>query len=651
MSALLPLRWLLPVSLLVLWPTLGAAQNVVVLALSPTRNARSVSPLAAVAITFSQPPSAGSAAGVRVASTQAGGQKSGTFAIGGNTLTFQPTQPFQAGETISVSVPATVRTTAGAAATPLVYQFTTAVGGPSSGTFAGAQQWAAGSSPSAVTAADLDGDGDLDLVAANYASSSLSIGFNDGTGRFLNRVDVPVGAGPFNVVAVDVDGDGDLDVLASSNTLGTVSVCFNQGQGQFSRGADVAVGPEPEGLATGDVDGDGDLDLLTSSVRANTVSVRLNNGRGQFSGTHEVPVGAFPMGIAVADVDRDGDLDLLAANYTSGSLSVRLNAGAGAFGGGADLALGFGVNSVAPVDADGDGDLDLLVANHNTASVQVVRNDGGGQWMSTQNVPVGTYPFSVTAADVDGDGNPDLLTANFLSNSVSVRLNDGRGQFRGGTEVGVGAGPQSLATGDLDGDGTLDVLAANLDGNSVSVRFNQPLIPPALATFQPATGSAGAVVTVQGTGFTGARAVSFNGTPVAAGGFMVLSATSLRATVPPGARSGPLYVSTPHGVVTSSTSFVVNALATTASGLLVPLAVYPNPAGAALTVQWSAASAPAAGQLTLLNAFGQVVRQQRLAEASGAPLVLSVAGLARGMYLVRIAGPMGAGTQCRVVLE
>lgn len=651
MFALLPRRWLLPVCLLTLPPTLGAAQNLVVTALSPARNAQAAAPLSTVAVTFSQVPSAGSAAGVRVASTQAGGQKSGIFATGGNTITFQPTQPFRVGEIVSVSVPATVRTASGAAATPLVYQFTTAVGGPSSGTFAGAQQWAAGSRPSAVTAADLDGDGTLDLVVANYTSGTLSLGLNDGTGRFPSRIDVPVGAGPFNVVAADVDGDGDLDLLASSNALGTVSVCFNQGHGQFSRGADAAVGPEPEGLATGDVDGDGDVDLLTSSVRANTVSVRLNNGRGQFSGTHEVPVGNFPMGIAVADVDSDGDLDLLAANYSSGSLSVRLNTGAGTFGGGVDLALGFGVNSVAPVDTDGDGDLDLLVANHNTASVQVVRNDGAGQWTSTQTVPVGTYPFSVTAADVDGDGDPDLLTANFLSNSVSVRLNDGQGQYRGGTDVGVGAGPQGLALGDMDGDGTLDVLAANLDDNTVSAHFNQPLTPPVLAAFQPASGSAGTVVTVQGTGFTGARAVSFNGAAVAAGDFTVLSATSLRATVPPGARSGPLLVTTPHGVVTSSTAFLVNALAATASDLPAPLAVYPNPAGALLAVHWSGASTPAAGELTLLNACGQVVRRERLAAGGGAPVVLSVVGLARGMYLVRVAGPTGTAWQCRVALE
>jgi hypothetical protein len=80
---------------------------------------------------------------------------------------------------------------------------------------------------------------------------------------------------------------------------------------------------------------------------------------------------------------------------------------------------------------------------------------------------------------------------------------------------------------------------------------------PTITSFSPPSGSLGTVVTITGTGFTGATKVTFNGT--LAQTFSVVNATTIKATVPIGASTGPIVVTTPAGSTSSPTNFVVNA--------------------------------------------------------------------------------------------
>jgi hypothetical protein len=194
---------------------------------------------------------------------------------------------------------------------------------------------AVGNFPVSVTVGDVDGDGDLDLVTANRGGFTVSICLNDGRGSFsapATNANPAVGNTPLSVEMGDVDGDGDLDLLTANYGDNTVSVRLNDGRGSFSAPAinpNPTVGDSPTSVTVGDVDSDGDLDLLTANYNySGTVSVRLNNGRGSFSApviNPEPTVGSFPTSVTVGDVDGDGDLDLLAANAFSETVSVRLN--------------------------------------------------------------------------------------------------------------------------------------------------------------------------------------------------------------------------------------------------------------------------------------------------------------------------------------
>ena len=201
---------------------------------------------------------------------------------------------------------------------------------------------AVGSSPHSVAVGDVDGDGDLDLLTANYGSANVSVRLNDGSGNFTDHPTNPnpaVGDSPQSVALGDVDGDGDLDLLTANTGNDNVSVLLNDGSGNFTAPATNPTPPwvcfmAPYSVVLGDVDSDGDLDLLTANYGGNTVSVLLNDGSGNFTAPATNPnpaVGNGPRSVALGDVDGDGDLDLLTANAFSDNVSVLLNDGAGNF--------------------------------------------------------------------------------------------------------------------------------------------------------------------------------------------------------------------------------------------------------------------------------------------------------------------------------
>ncbi|GAA3971381.1 hypothetical protein GCM10022407_16490 [Hymenobacter antarcticus] len=529
--------------------------------LSPVRNRRNAAAAAPVAVTFNQPMqnTAATRQAVRVFSQQRGGRLFGTqggaASVSGNTITFTPTNSFRPGETLLVTTTTAATATNGATlARGQVHQFTAATGGPGRGNFLAPTanpDPAVGTNPFSVAVGDVDGDGDLDLLVANNGAGTVSVRLNDGTGNFTapaTNPEVGVGTLVASVALGDVDGDGDLDLLtANATSSGTVSVRLNDGFGNFTGSSNPAVGSFPLSVALGDVDGDGDLDLLTANSNAATVSVRLNDGFGNFTGGSNPAAGSFPESVTVGDVDGDGDLDLLTANFGGNTVSVRLNDGTGNFTGGSDPAVGNSPQSVAVGDVDGDGDLDLLTANNGAGTVSVRLNDSSGNFSGGSDPAVGATPVSVALGDVDGDGDLDLLTANANAATVSVRLNDGMGNFTApatNPNPAVGSIPFSVALGDVDGDGDLDFLTANRVSNTVSVRLNQSSAP-VLTSLSPTSGIVGTSITLTGTNFTGATGVSFNGT--AAITFSVATATTATATVPAGATSGPVTITTPGG--------------------------------------------------------------------------------------------------------
>jgi len=354
-----------------------------------------------------------------------------------------------------------------------MFQFTAAAT-EGNGIFSVGSEVGTGANPYNVTMADVDNDGDLDMVSPTFGGASVSIRLNNGSGSFSGGSDPSVGSQPRSVTTADIDGDGDLDLLTANYNANSASVRFNDGNSNFTGSTDYAVGSQPQSITTADIDGDGDLDFLVANGASDNVSVRFNNGNGTFGGGGTVSVGSFPFNITTGDVDNDGDLDLLTANWgnSSSTISVRLNNGNGVFSGGTDPVVGSRPRWLALGDLDSDGDLDLLTANYGSDNASVRFNNGSGIFSGGCEFGAGTSPSSVVAADIDGDNDLDMLVANFFSNNVTVRLNNGGGGFGNSTTVVVGTNPNGIAAADVDGDGDLDMLVANFASNTVSVRLN-----------------------------------------------------------------------------------------------------------------------------------------------------------------------------------
>jgi len=241
------------------------------------------------------------------------------------------------------------------------------------------------------------------------------------------------------VSAGDMDGDGDLDLVVGNLNAGSVSVFLNRGDGTFAPQVTYK-DFQPQSLALADLDGDGRLDVVVSNGNGGSVSVCRNVGGGKLDGRAVYPVGGYPNAIVVADFDGDGHLDIADADNTSASVSILRNLGDGTFA--PRIAFDFGSRPevIAAGDVDGDGHPDLvatswgyLMQTYAPPMVGVLHNKGDGSFVLGETYTPGDSPAGVALADLDGDGWLDLVVGDSWS-KLRVYLNRGDGTFGDATE-------------------------------------------------------------------------------------------------------------------------------------------------------------------------------------------------------------------------
>jgi len=288
-----------------------------------------------------------------------------------------------------------------------------------------------GKYPGYVLAVDLNGNGKLELVTANNGDNTLTVLTNNGFGVFGSNATLNVGSDPQTVSAVDINGAGKMDLICANYTSpGTLTVYTNNGNGVFGFNATLNCGNNPAIVISADVNGDGKPDLITANQGTNTLTVLTNNGTGSFGFNATLTVGKFPVYIIVTDVNEDGKQDLISCNDGTNTLTILTNNGYGSFGLNATITNGQNQPfSVAAADLNGAGKLELISANAglwpngNGTTLTVFTNNGYGVFGSNITLNVGKSPFYMVAADVNADGKPDLISANYSANTVTVLLN------------------------------------------------------------------------------------------------------------------------------------------------------------------------------------------------------------------------------------
>jgi hypothetical protein len=421
--------------------------------------------------------------------------------------------------------------------------------------------------PHAISIADFNNDGKPDVVVAKGSSSTVSVLTNtssNNTVSFSTPLELTAAGNSHECAATgDLDGDGKPD-LVTANTWNTssISVFRNTTSGatiSFALKADYATDNGPYSVAISDINGDGKPDIITANNGSDHISLFKNTstpGNISFDNRIDISAPTSPFSITASDLDGDGKPELIyTTQNTSSNVSVMKNKStASSFSFDNPIALaGFAAPFVVAVgDLDGDGLPDIAAAS------------GGGYIIVKKNISTpGNLAFSgmqmtyatadyaecVAIADMDGDGKPDLAAANRGTKSVSVLRNtssSGSISFDSHVDFTVGDVPIYLAIADLNGDQRPDIVSANSSSTFISVLTNAigANITPAIKSFTPASGVSGTTVTIKGSNFTGATAVTFGG--VNAATFTVNADTMITAVLAQG-NTGDVAVTTSKG--------------------------------------------------------------------------------------------------------
>ena len=388
------------------------------------------------------------------------------------------------------------------------------------------------SSVRSISLADIDGDGDLDLMSADLGTQTVVWYENNGA-TSPNFTSYVIGTGRRTssfVLGADMNGDTIMDIVSSSINDDKIAYYQNGGTGPLDFTEQViTVDPDPindpnsvQGFAdtvrmisVGDLDGDGDLDLASAGVRNDRVAWYENQGGGVWDAHPLTNSLDGARAVWVADLDDDGDQDVIGGPWFGNTMVWFENDGNSepVF---TERVLATYPNNPNPVnceevgddcidgqedgmlwriqtaDMDGDGDTDVIAARRIRGELEWYESDGGSPPQFTRHTILGgSSGFagkSVFPVDIDGDGHMDIVYASRANDKIAWFANDGDpnnptfeehilqidpdGIGAANPEQGLVDGARSVFAGDIDGDGDEDILWAGLLGNIVGWEEN-----------------------------------------------------------------------------------------------------------------------------------------------------------------------------------
>lgn len=273
-----------------------------------------------------------------------------------------------------------------------------------------------------VAVADLNHDGKLDLAVANYGCSApegctvdtgiAGVLLGNGDGTFKAAVPYHVNDSSVSSIAIaDLNKDGNPDLIVGSSR--GVSVLLGNGDGTFQTPTRQSAGTSIVSVAVADLNGDGKLDVVAASQPFG-LGVLLGKGDGTFNTAvlykSGVSTGGWPNKVVLADLNDDGIPDLAAANYPDHTVGVLLNHGDGTFTPAVTYDVGVPLTvSLAAADVNADLKRDLVVVNYGT-TVSVLLANGDGTFQAPLVYPLfGPAYNSIAIADMNGNRSPDVI--------------------------------------------------------------------------------------------------------------------------------------------------------------------------------------------------------------------------------------------------
>ncbi|KLV07169.1 hypothetical protein ABT56_06375 [Photobacterium aquae] len=336
---------------------------------------------------------------------------------------------------------------------------------------------ATGSEARDLELGDLDGDGDLDLVVGMEKVGGIPdlVFFNDGKGKFINTGQNLGNKRTMDIALGDIDGDGDID-LVEANYEATNSIFYNRGNGFFDEDNSVWGEKSSSAVILGDINNDNHLDIIVGSGNKDMIYINNSSKGFDFSGKI-LSENASTSALSLGYINNDNELDLVSVdgngqyynkggklyNNVNGNLQLTQE----------DLGTGSSF-AVKIADVDNDNDLDIYIGNWNGYEHQdeLYINNGYGVFSKSSQ----SFPYyrttDIAFADVDHDGDLDLITS-ISDKKISNKLflNNGYGVFEE-TNQELGYNGSSVISGDIDNDGDIDLIFG-YSGKPIEIYFNK----------------------------------------------------------------------------------------------------------------------------------------------------------------------------------
>jgi len=352
-----------------------------------------------------------------------------------------------------------------------------------------------GKAPGFLAVADLNHDGKPDIIVANTEDGTIGVFLGDGQGNFRPAPGspFPCNANPNDIAVADINGDGNPDLVIANHQTPYVTVLLGDGKGGFKPSAHSPFAtksyPHPHGVVVGDFTADGRPAVVTDSWGHRQILLIPTDGKGNLI----LPGKFFPAdlhtdsGVRAADFNKDGHLDVVTVSQDTGTVGLLLGDGKGGFrkSPGSPFPAGDTPWMFAIGDVNGDGNPDVAVIPYERdirdprkLGVTILLGDGKGGFATMRGSPFSLAgcggPDGIAFGDIRGNGLQDIVVSCAQNDKLFFLLGTKDGTFKfSSRSVSTGWGWPGLALADLIGNGKDDIIVSNNKQGTITILLSQ----------------------------------------------------------------------------------------------------------------------------------------------------------------------------------
>ncbi|CAF3898080.1 unnamed protein product [Adineta steineri] len=287
-----------------------------------------------------------------------------------------------------------------------------------------------GSTPVCLTIIDITNDNFLDVVVANFAASSIIILYGLGDGTFLLGKPYSTGiqSSPQSLAIADMNNDGQLDIIVANFQSNTIGILYAFGYELFGSPTKYLTndGSQPNSVAVTDINNDGSLDILVANYGTDSIGIFLGYNNGKFNTmiTYSLEVGSKPFFINVGHFDNDNISDIVVSNSETDNIAILSHYNNGTFTTITNYSTGTRSRpyTIAIGDLNNDNQLDLAITNSGTNNILLLYGCGNGTFTDATSYPLGYdyLPYSLAITNLNQDKWMDIVIASYNADHIQT---------------------------------------------------------------------------------------------------------------------------------------------------------------------------------------------------------------------------------------